>query len=58
MTALPLAKVRYAALPNVFHDWRVPALSRLQDRLIGACLMFGLAAPFLRDYPESMTGLI
>jgi arsenite transporter len=54
----PLAKVDYRTLPEVLKDKKILSLSLILNWIVGPLFMFFLAAFFLGERPELMTGVV
>ncbi len=54
----PLARVDYSKLHQVFTNTKVLSLSIVLNWIVGPALMFTLAAIFLSDRPDLMSGLV
>ena len=54
----PLAKVKYARLPQVFTNRKILILALVQNWIVAPLLMVLLAFTLMRDHPDYMVGLI
>ena len=54
----PLTKIDFSKVPQMFKQPKLLVSSFIITWIVGPFLMFSLAAVFLQDHPEYMTGLI